>query len=48
MINHHKAYECKICYKHGMALAMVTNSDILIGTEHGKNADILVSDWQDR
>ena len=47
MMNHHKAHQCKIYYKLGMASAMVANTDILIRTEDNKNEDFLFSDVQD-
>ena len=49
MTNHHKAdtNKYKICYEHGMASAMVADTDILIRSDDNKNADFLFSDVQD-
>ena len=47
MTNHYKAHKYKICYNHGMALAMFADTDILIRSDDDKNADFLFSDVQD-
>ena len=47
MMNRHNTHQYKICYKHGMASAMVADTDILIRTEDDKNADFLFFDVQD-